>query len=126
MSDPNDSTSTGDDAPLSPDFLAFCAKVRNNDPSIMPELGRPFEIRPLNENEDIELAAALLQNTNVTNLELYTAKYTNVSAEAMAKYVRTSKHMQCIHLDYIHQYRRDVLLFSTCTSRKHVAQGTTH
>jgi hypothetical protein len=45
----------------------------------------------------MELADALLENTNVTFLDLETAKYTKSSAEAMAKYVRTSKRLQRIH-----------------------------
>jgi Ran GTPase-activating protein (RanGAP) involved in mRNA processing and transport len=96
MSDPNDSTSTSDGVPLSSSFLEFCAKVRNNDPSILPELGEPFRIDNLSEKEDMEVADALLENTNITYLELGTAKYTKGSAEAMAKYVRTSKRLQRI------------------------------
>jgi hypothetical protein len=96
MSDPNDSTRTADDgrALLSSSFLEFCTKVRSNDTSILPEPGEPFKIRYLSENEDIELANALLENTNVTYLELDTAMYT--SSVAMAKYVRTSKRLQNI------------------------------
>jgi hypothetical protein len=79
-------------------FLEFCAQVRNNDPSILPEPGKPFKIRQrhLSEKEDIELADAVLENTSVTYLELKTQDYTKRSAEAMAKYVRTSKHVQHI------------------------------
>jgi hypothetical protein len=105
MSVSNDSTalSTIDDgrAVLSSTFLEFCVKVRNNDPSILPsilpKIGMPFKIRSLSEREDVELADALLENSNVTYLELETAKYTKSSAEAMAKYVRTSKRLQRIH-----------------------------
>jgi hypothetical protein len=70
--------------------------VRNSDPSIMPDLGESFKIRPLSETEYIELARALLENTNVTNLQLDTATYTERSAAAMAEYVGTSKCIQCI------------------------------
>jgi hypothetical protein len=92
MSDPNESTSTGDDGvSLSSTFLEFCAKVRRNDRSILPEVGEPFKIRNLRENEDMELADALMENTNITYLQLNTANFTN-SAEANAKNVRTSKH----------------------------------
>jgi Ran GTPase-activating protein (RanGAP) involved in mRNA processing and transport len=102
MSVSNDSTvlSTIDAgrASLSLPFLKFCAQVRNNDPSILPEPGQPFKIRhSLSEKEGIKLADALLENTSVTYLELRTEKYTKNSAEAMAKYVRTSKHLQRIH-----------------------------
>jgi Leucine-rich repeat (LRR) protein len=94
MSDPNDSTSDG--VSRSSAFLEFCDKVRNNDPYILPE-GWPLRIRnTVCEEEDIQLAAALQENANVTYLELHTAKYTKSSAEAMAKYVRTSKRLQRI------------------------------
>jgi hypothetical protein len=77
-------------------FLEFCAKVRNNDPSILPEPGQPLRIRRLSQKAGIELADALLENTNVTDLELGTEKCTKSSAEAMAKYMRTSKRLQRI------------------------------
>jgi hypothetical protein len=90
--DPNDSASTDDGGPLlSSMFLEFCAKVRQDDPSILPAAGDPLIIRALSETEDMKLADALLENTNITYLRLDTAKYTKSSAEAMAKYVRTSK-----------------------------------
>jgi dihydroorotase-like cyclic amidohydrolase len=99
MSDPNDSTSAiaDDRALLSSRTLEFCAKVRKNDPSILPVLGQPVRICHVSEKDDMELADALLENTNVTYLELLTAKYTNRSAEAMAKYVRTSKQTLATH-----------------------------
>jgi hypothetical protein len=97
-SDDSTLTCTIDDgsALLSSTFLEFCGKVRNNDPTILPEPGKPFEIRNLGDQEDIELADALLKNTSITYLELGTAKYTKRHAEAMAKYVRTSKCLQRI------------------------------
>jgi hypothetical protein len=72
-------------------FLEFCAKVRNrnNYPS-----GKPLRIRTLSENEATKLADALLAGTNITYLELEMAKCTKYSAEAMAKYVRSSKCLQ--------------------------------
>jgi hypothetical protein len=86
MSDPNESTSTDNGVPLSSSFLEFCAKVRNNHPSIQSEPDRPFKIRPyLSEKEGMELADALLENTSVTYLELGTKTYTKCSAEAMAR-----------------------------------------
>jgi hypothetical protein len=97
MSDPHDSTSTGNGASLSSTFLEFCSKVRNNDTSILPELGEPFCIRrDLNENEDMELADALMKNNSVAFLKLETEKYTKRTAEAMVKYVRTSRRLQRI------------------------------
>jgi Ran GTPase-activating protein (RanGAP) involved in mRNA processing and transport len=95
MSDPNDSTSILDDVPLSLSFLEFCAKVREADPSILPEPGQPLRIRTLSEKQHMELADALLENTNVTYLELGT-EYPTSSVEAMAKYLRTSKRLQRI------------------------------
>jgi hypothetical protein len=101
MSVSNDSTALGtidNGIPLlSSTFLEFCAKVRNNDPSILPELGKPFNIRHnLDEKEHMALADALLENTSITYLEFGTSMYTKSSAEAMAKYVRTSKRLQHI------------------------------
>jgi hypothetical protein len=62
MSDLYASTSTGGGVPLSLKFLDFCAKVRSNDPSILPEPGKPFTIRwmSMSEKELMELAHALL------------------------------------------------------------------
>jgi hypothetical protein len=90
--------STNDDgtALLSSSILDFCGNVRKNDPSILPEVGRPFQIRLLSEREGIELSDALLENYSVSYLELETTKYTKSFAAAMAKYVRTSKHLQHI------------------------------
>jgi hypothetical protein len=83
---------------LSSAFLEFCVKVRNNDPSVLPDLAYdgPLSIRRLSEKEDIELADALLENTTVTYLQLKTDYHKKSSAEAMAKYVRTSKRLQRI------------------------------
>jgi hypothetical protein len=73
--------------------------VRKNDPSILPELGKPFQIRDLSEKEDLELADALLENNSVTYLELMDiGTFTKSSAEAMAMYVRTSKRLQRIRI----------------------------
>ena len=98
MSTSNDSTITidNDKALFSSEFLEFCDKVRNDDPSVLLELGEHFRSNELSEKEDIELADALLENTNVTYLQLKTQTYTERSAEAMAKYVRTSKRLQHI------------------------------
>ena len=71
--------------------------MRKDNPSILPKSGQTLTIRQLRETEGIELADALLENTNVTYLELETENYTKCSAEAMAKYVRTSKHLQRIY-----------------------------
>ena len=97
------SVSTGiiDDgrALLSPTFLEFCSKVRNNDPSIMPEPGEPFKIRRICEREGIELADALLENNMVTYIELSTEYYPTISAAAMAHYVRTLTRLQHLRLN---------------------------
>jgi hypothetical protein len=77
-------------------FLEFCAKVRTSDNSVLPEPCEPLKIHPLGEKEDTELADALLQNTNVTYLELDKAKYTKSSAKAMAKNMRARKSLQRI------------------------------
>jgi hypothetical protein len=77
-------------------FLDFCAKVRRDDPLILPVPGEPIRIGSLSEKEDIELGDALLENKSVTYLQLRTEKYTKCSAEAMAKYVRARKRLQRI------------------------------
>jgi Ran GTPase-activating protein (RanGAP) involved in mRNA processing and transport len=77
-------------------FPEFCAKVRNSDPSILPQPDQPFIIRPLSEQESIELSSALLENTNVTYLRLQTQRYSKHAAEAMAEYVSTSKRLRRI------------------------------
>jgi Ran GTPase-activating protein (RanGAP) involved in mRNA processing and transport len=100
MSVSSDSTrSNTDDGVLrSSKFLEFCAKVRNNDHNFIPEPGAPIMIGHLSEKELMELADALLENTTFTYLNLrYT--YTRSSAEAIAIYVRTSKHLQRIRWD---------------------------
>jgi hypothetical protein len=51
----------------------------------------------------IELADALLENTNVTYLELQILTYTKDSAEAIAKYVRASKYLRRIRWDGANQ-----------------------
>jgi hypothetical protein len=103
MSVSNDSTLTSaihdGRALLSSTFLEFCVKVRKDDPSIMPEFGKPFKIRELSERKAMELSDALLENKSVTFLELDTEKYTKSSVEAIAKYMRTSKRLQPIHWD---------------------------
>jgi hypothetical protein len=104
MSHSNDSTSTDDGVPFSSVFIDFCSKVRNDDPSVLPELGKPFKIRHLSEKEDMELADALLENTSVTHLQLWTKKYTKGSAEAMAKCIRASKCLQ--HIRWNGAYQR--------------------
>jgi hypothetical protein len=49
------------------------------------------------EREGIEFAGALLENTSVTYLELDTENDTKSSAEAVAKYVHTTKRLHRIH-----------------------------
>jgi hypothetical protein len=68
------STGTIDDgrAVLSSTFLEFCVKVRNNDPSFLPEAGKPLWIHQLSEREHMELADALLENKRVKYLNLDT------------------------------------------------------
>jgi hypothetical protein len=81
---------------LSSPFLEFCAQVRNSDPSILPTPGEPYKIGNLSEKKDVELANALLKNSNVTYLKLETKKNTKRSGQAMAKYMGTSKRLQRI------------------------------
>jgi Ran GTPase-activating protein (RanGAP) involved in mRNA processing and transport len=84
---------------LNPRVLAIAFYFRRPSLSILPESGKPFAIcHRLSEKEDMELTDALLENTSVTYLQLETKEYTKSSAEAMAKYVRTSKRLQRIRL----------------------------
>jgi Ran GTPase-activating protein (RanGAP) involved in mRNA processing and transport len=96
---------------LSSAFLEFCDKLRKNDPSILPEPGndRPSRIRRLSENEGMELADALLENANVTYLELEMDHHTKCSSEAMAKYVRSSKSLQRIDWNGELRHREEIL-----------------
>jgi hypothetical protein len=110
MSVLNDSMGTVDRASLSSIFLEFCVKVRNNDPSILPEHGQPFNICGLSEKEHMELADALLENTSVTYLNLCSEKYMKCSAEAMAKYVRTSKCLQRMRIPCIRCLNRNTTI----------------
>jgi hypothetical protein len=74
MSASNDSTinTIDNDKALSrSEFLEFCAKVRNDDPSALLELGEHFRSNELSEKENIELADTLLENTSVTYLEIW-------------------------------------------------------
>lgn len=125
----NNSTSTG----TIDDGRALRSSVRNNDPSILPEPGEPFKIRhtTLSEKENIEVSDALLENKSVTSLELETVNYATSTAEAMAKYLRTSKSLQRIRWSDIPDARslkqhEEMFFFSTCASREYVAQGTSH
>jgi hypothetical protein len=100
MSVSNHNASTIDDgtASRSSKFLDYCNTLRNNDPSILPEPGEPLWIRHLSEKEHIELADAFIEDTSVTYIELMPAdSYTKSSADAMAKYLRTSKRLQRIY-----------------------------
>jgi hypothetical protein len=96
VSSESSGTSDGDGFSHSSTFIEFCAKVRNNDSSILPELGVPFGIRRLSEREYMELADALLENHSLTYLHLDTDALTKRSAEAMGEYVRTNKRLQRI------------------------------
>jgi hypothetical protein len=73
--------------------------VRSNDPSVLPEPGKPLRIQHSYEREVIELTDALLENKSTMYLQLETGGYTTSSAEAMAKYVRTSKRLHHILWD---------------------------
>jgi hypothetical protein len=75
-------------------FSSFASRCET---TILPAVNKPFCIRRMCEREDMELADALLENTSVTYLRLETEKYTKSSAEAMAKYLRTSKCLQRLH-----------------------------
>jgi hypothetical protein len=94
MSDPNQSA-----------FLEFCTKVRNNDLSLLPAPGEPFRIDHLSENEVMELADALLENTNVTYLALETEKYTKSYYQHISQTkTRILTHLKTILVDFSFVY----------------------
>jgi hypothetical protein len=74
----------------------------------MPDADRPFSIHSMCEREGTELSNVLLENTCATYLLLEMEKYTESSAEAMAKYVRASKHLQRIrcNVDLVADHHR--------------------
>jgi hypothetical protein len=80
-----------------------CAKVRSDDPSILPPPGEPLTIHTSSEKEYMKLADALLKNNSITYLELDTEEHTESSAEEIAEYVRTSKRLR--HILW-HRYAR--------------------
>lgn len=76
-------------------FSTFAPRCETAIFSVLPESGKPFKIRRICEREGLELADALLQNTNITYLQFGTATYTkSFLGEAMAKYVRASKRLK--------------------------------
>jgi hypothetical protein len=50
----------------------------------------------MREQKGMELASALMENTNVKNIEVWTVEYTIAYARAMANYVRTSRQLQSL------------------------------
>jgi Ran GTPase-activating protein (RanGAP) involved in mRNA processing and transport len=98
-----------DSASLSPTFLSACAKLRANDPSVvpgrnlLPGLNGCFWIRHgLSETEHIEIANALTRSTAVTNLQLdlSTLDYSAKAAEAMGEFIRSSIHLKRVTLSF--------------------------
>jgi Ran GTPase-activating protein (RanGAP) involved in mRNA processing and transport len=83
----------------SSDFLTFCAKLRDDDPTVLPSADSPFKIRSgLTETQYIELSAALLESSAVKHLELDAFALTEGSATAIGKYLRTSKRLVSVSL----------------------------
>jgi hypothetical protein len=88
-------------ASLSPTFLSACAKLRANDPSVLPGRNSFFTIRGgLSEAENIAIAEALTQSTAVSSLQLdlNSLRYSVKAAEAMGEYLLSSIHLQRVDL----------------------------
>jgi Ran GTPase-activating protein (RanGAP) involved in mRNA processing and transport len=79
---------------ISSTFLDFCTKLRDDDPTVLPSADMPFRIRcGLSETEHIGLSDALLESRAVKRLELEVLGFTERSAKAIGKYLRSSKHL---------------------------------
>jgi Ran GTPase-activating protein (RanGAP) involved in mRNA processing and transport len=88
------------DRDVSSTFLECCARLRADDPTVLPRPGAPFMInRRLSERESTELTKSLLKNTNIQSLALNVDHYTIASAETMGEYLRASKHLRQVRLE---------------------------
>jgi hypothetical protein len=77
----------------------FCAKLRANDPRILPPRDEPFEIYSYHpEAGRIEIARALGENTSVKRILLDVDDRSERFVEVLASYLRSSKHLQSVHL----------------------------
>jgi hypothetical protein len=86
---------------LSPTFLSACAKLRANDPSVLPKRNNSFKIRRgLSETEHIVIAKALTHSTAGTSLrlDLHVLNYSGKAAEAMAECIRSSINLHRVYL----------------------------
>jgi hypothetical protein len=77
----------------------FCAKLRANDPRILPPRDEPFEIYSYHpEAGRIEIARALGENTSVKRILLDVDDRSERFVEVLASYLRSSKHLHSVHL----------------------------
>jgi Ran GTPase-activating protein (RanGAP) involved in mRNA processing and transport len=90
----------GDDDYDTPASLVprLCAQLRTNDPSVLPE-GPNMVFQPhVPDSCRLEIAEALAQNTIVRRIGLEIQHYSQLSADAMAKYLAQSKRLLYVHL----------------------------
>jgi Ran GTPase-activating protein (RanGAP) involved in mRNA processing and transport len=76
----------------------LCAQLRTNDPSVLPH--GPTEVfePDVPDSCRLEIAEALAQNTIVRRIRLDLKHYSNLSADAMAKYLVQSKRLLHVEL----------------------------
>jgi hypothetical protein len=88
-------------ASLSPTFLSVCAKLRANDPSVLPGRNKYFEIRGGLSAGHIEIVEALTKNTTVLRLrlDLIDLCYSANAADVMGECIRSSMHLQSLYLN---------------------------
>jgi hypothetical protein len=125
MSDPNDPRVPAMALHSHRTFLEFAPRCGGRS-FYFTKTNQPLRIRPLGE-KDIELASALLKKYQCQVPRIEYGKVYEKLCRAMAKYVRTSKHLQRIRwregTKDCDSEVRDKLLFTVCFSRKYVAQG---
>jgi Ran GTPase-activating protein (RanGAP) involved in mRNA processing and transport len=80
----------------------LCAQLRANDPSVLPEGPNEVFQPHVPESCRLEIAEALLQNTIVRRIALDLQHYSELSADAMAKYLAQSKRLLYVELSSIY------------------------
>jgi Ran GTPase-activating protein (RanGAP) involved in mRNA processing and transport len=76
----------------------LCARLRSNDPSVVPEEPSDYFEPDVRDSRRLEIAEALAQNTIVRRIGLDANNYENLSADAMAKFLAQSKHLLAVKL----------------------------
>jgi Ran GTPase-activating protein (RanGAP) involved in mRNA processing and transport len=85
----------------------LCAQLRANDPSALPQGPNEVFKPDVPDSCRLEIAEALLQNTIVRRIGLDLQHYSELSADAMAKYLAQSKHLLAVELSQNSIYEMD-------------------